>query len=117
MVATTTPEERRREHLQSELDRFIRIVAARLQPERIVVFGSFATGQVREWSDLDIVVVADTELPFYARLDQVFRLVEPQVGLDVLVYTPEEWAELIATRRFIQEEVLQKGHVLYERPG
>jgi predicted nucleotidyltransferase len=79
------------------------------------VFGSFAQSRVTEWSDLDLVVVADTDLPFYQRLDRVYRSVSPQVGLDVLVYTPEEWADLIANRRFVQEEILQKGLVIYER--
>jgi predicted nucleotidyltransferase len=108
--------EQRRAQLSSELQRFVTIITARMRPERIIVFGSFATGRIKEWSDLDLVVVARTDLPFYQRLDHVYRSVEPQVGLDVLVYTPEEWADLTATRRFVQEEVVEKGRVLYECP-
>ena len=111
--------DQRRAHLTSELHRFIAIVTAQMQPERIILFGSFASGRIgriKEWSDLDVVVVAHTDLPFYQRLDQIYRIVEPQVGLDVLVYTPEEWDDLTATRRFIREEVVEKGRMLYERP-
>lgn len=111
----TSAAERRRGELQAELDRFVTIVVEQMQPERIVLFGSFAQGRVHEWSDLDIAVVAPTELPFYERLDRVFRNVQPRVGLDLLVYTPEEWDELRATRPFIQEEIVAKGRVLYER--
>lgn len=107
--------EQRRRQLQDELDRFVAIVTEQMQPDRIVLFGSFAQDRVHEWSDLDIVMVASTDLPFYQRLDRIFRSVQPRVGLDLLVYTPEEWGELCATRPFIQEEVVKKGRVIYER--
>ena len=55
----------RRAQLTSELRRFIAIVTVQMQPERIILFGSFATGHIKEWSDLDLVVVAHTDLPFY----------------------------------------------------
>lgn len=109
--------EQRRSELQAELDRLVAVVTEQLQPERIVPFGSFAQGRVHKWSDLDIVVVAPTELPFYERPDGIFRSVQPRVGLDLLMYTPEEWAELCATRPFIREEIVGKGRVLYARGG
>jgi predicted nucleotidyltransferase len=101
--------------LRQELARFIEIVVQQMQSERIILFGSLATGQVAEWSDLDLVVIADTGLPFHKRLKQVLRSVRPQAGMDVLVYTPTEWTEMISQRRFVQEEILSKGQVVYER--
>ena len=115
-MASITSEQRRRQ-LQEELDRFVAIVTEQMRPERIVLFGSFAQDRVHEWSDLDIAVVASTDLSFYERLDRVFRSVQPRVGLDLLVYTPEEWRDLCATRPFIREEVLKKGRVIYEHGG
>jgi hypothetical protein len=35
--------------------------------------------------------------------------------MDVLVYTPTEWAEMMSQRRFVQKEILNKGRVVYER--
>jgi hypothetical protein len=35
--------------------------------------------------------------------------------MDVLIYTPEEFSSLLATRRFFREEVLEQGQVIYER--
>jgi predicted nucleotidyltransferase len=86
--------------LRQELARFIEIVTQQMQPERIILFGSFAVGQVSEWSDLDLVVS-----------------VQPQVGMDVLVYTSAEWAEMSRQRSFTQEEILNKGQVGYARAG
>ncbi len=81
----------------------------------ILLFGSCASGEVKKWSDLDVVVVAQSDLPFYERLRRVVRWVEPRVGMDFFIYTPEEWAALREARAFIRDEVEQKGQVLYER--
>jgi predicted nucleotidyltransferase len=112
---TTEAAAAREKLLRQELARFIDIVAQHMQPERIILFGSLAAGQVDEWSDLDLVVVAETTLPFYERMKHILRSVRPQAGMDVLVYTPTEWAEMTSQRRFVQEEILSKGQVVYER--
>jgi predicted nucleotidyltransferase len=112
---TTEAAAARERLLRQELARFIDIVAQHMQPERIILFGSLAAGQVDEWSDLDLVVIAETDLPFYERMKQVLRSVRPQAGMDVLVYTPTEWVEMTSQRRFVQEEILSKGQVVYAR--
>ncbi len=114
VLAVPSAAEQRRRLLQAELDRVVAFVTEQLRAERVVLFGSFAKGLVHPWSDLDVVVVAPTYAPFYERLDRVVRAVQPRVGLDLLVYTPEEWAELSASRTFLREEVLEKGHVVFE---
>jgi predicted nucleotidyltransferase len=110
-----TPAEQRRARLESELQHFVTIVTEQMHPECIILFGSLANGRVHEWSDLDLAVIAKTELPFLDRLEQIFLHVDPHGGLDVLVYTPEEWSHLKATRLFVQQEIVEKGRVLYER--
>jgi uncharacterized protein len=106
----------RSELLSSELDRLVRIVSTRMNPDQIVVFGSFATGEVREWSDLDVVIVMDTNLPYLERLRSVLREVVPAVTVDLFVYTPLEWVEIRRTRPFVRDEIGRKGIVIYERP-
>lgn len=110
-----TPAQKRRFQLQAELERFVQIMIEKMNPERIILFGSYAADKVMEWSDLDIVVVAATEMPFYERLRQITRWVRPTVGIDALIYTPDEWTQLVATRRFVQEEIVGKGIVIHER--
>jgi len=86
-----------------------------MQPEQIFLFGPLAAGQVDEWSDLELVVIADTELSFDERTKQVLRRVSSQAGMDVLVFTPTEWVEMSMQRRFVQADILSKGQVVYER--
>ena len=84
-------------------------------PEKIIVFGSLASGEIHEWSDIDLVVVKQTDLPFLQRLHEVRHLLHPKVGTDILVYTPDEFEQLSRRRLFFQEEILDKGIVVYER--
>ena len=102
--------------LRSELERFVAVVSAELRPERIILFGSVAEGKIGEWSDLDLVVVMETELRFLDRMKQVRRLVRPNAGMDVLIYTPREWEHLRRTRPFVREEIVGKGTIIYECP-
>ena len=111
---TTEGAAAREKLLRQELQRFIKVVTQHMQPECIILFGSLAAGQVDEWSDLDVVVIAATGLPFYERIKQVLRLVRPKAGMDILVYTPDEWQEMTSQRLFVQDEILTKGNVVYE---
>ncbi len=113
----------RLELLEAELERFVEVAAEEFGAERIILFGSLAraleSGEeaLDEWSDLDLVVVAETEQSFYERIKRLMRRVRPRVGADVLVYTPSEWERMKSERRFIKREVLEKGRVVYERAG
>ena len=110
-------ERRRREHterLQAEIDRILPLLSSRPDVLRVVVFGSVARGEVRETSDLDLVIVQDTELRFMDRLDEFYQLLLPSVDMDILVYAPGEWAALCRDRSFVRR-VQSEGRVLYEK--
>jgi predicted nucleotidyltransferase len=80
------------------------------------LFGSAARGDVHQGSDLDLIVVADTDLPFFDRIGQVLALHRSTRGLDVLVYTPEEFDSMRRQgRRFILD-ALRGGRALYSAP-
>jgi predicted nucleotidyltransferase len=80
----------------------------------VILFGTLAGGHVHEWSDIDLVVVEKTVLPFFQRLRKVRKLLRPKVGIDVMVYTPEEFDQLCEDRPFFREEIVAKGEVIYE---
>lgn len=105
-------DEAREALLREELERLVQVATRQLHPKRIIVFGSLAANKVREWSDLDVVIIAETDRPFYERSKEVIKEVRPRVGLDLLVYSPAEWKEIQA-RPFIREEVVKKGRIVY----
>lgn len=85
------------------------------QPEKIILFGSFAHGNTHDWSDVDLVAIKRTDKRFYDRIGEVSSLITHNVPIDILVYTPEEFAAMSQDNYFIRNEVIKKGKVIYER--
>jgi predicted nucleotidyltransferase len=97
---------------------FERIVKALqpLAPERIYIFGSWARGEADELSDLDLVVVSETALPFFDRLKAAAALLPDEVGAaDVLVYTPDEFDSMHRNGNVFAELVIEEGRLIYAR--
>jgi predicted nucleotidyltransferase len=104
----------RKKLLDQELARYVRLLTEHGNPEKVILFGTLAKGWVHEWSDIDLVVVEQTHLPFFQRLRKVRKLLQPKVGMDIMVYTPEEFTRLCAERPFFREEIIEKGKIIYE---
>ena len=102
--------------LKEELARFVDLVVREFEPHKIILFGSMAAGNPRLWSDIDIVVVRETDKNFIDRALEMRHRFHPLIGIDLLVYTPEEFETMSAERLFFQQEILAKGKVLYEQP-
>lgn len=85
------------------------------EPERVILFGSVARGDSDQYSDIDIAIVKNTDARFLDRLATVYGLIEPDFALDVLVYTPAEFAEMQARENPFVEEITRDGIVVYEK--
>jgi len=101
---TATEREVRQRHdlLHRELERFLELLVDRPGLERIIVFGSLAGGPMHAWSDVDLVIVERTDLPFLQRLREMRRVLKPRVATDLFVYTPDEFESLCRERQFFQ---------------
>lgn len=92
---------------------------ARLAPHlrdalKAIVFGSVARGEADDWSDLDLVIVADTPRPFLERFRDFTGLYGVWSRLDVLVYTPSEFTAMLAEGNPFLERALEEGIVVHE---
>lgn len=103
----------RGERLIGDLERIVEILRSR-GVEKIILFGSLASGNVGSTSDIDLIVVERTEKRFLERLDDIYSAVQPRVATDILVYTPEEIERLKESSRFVRQ-ALREGRVLYEK--
>ena len=84
-------------------------------PDRIYLFGSWATGEADELSDVDLVVIMTTSAPFFDRPGEVARLLPSDFGaVDILVYTPEEFTRMKANGNAFAEMVEGEGVILYD---
>jgi predicted nucleotidyltransferase len=85
-------------------------------PERLYVFGSWARDEEDMLSDLDVVVIQETPLPFFERLRKVSSLLPQQMGaVDILVYTPEEFATMQREGNAFAEMIAEEGSLVYDR--
>lgn len=85
------------------------------QPNRLYLFGSWARGEEDELSDLDLVIIKQTDTPFLERLREVAHLLPSDVGgVDILVYTPEEFAAMKRQGNAFAEMILEEGRLIYE---
>ena len=87
------------------------------QPERVYLFGSWARGEADELSDMDIVILKRTTMPFFDRLREAAKLLPPGTGgADIFVYTPEEFAAMREEGNAFAEMIHDEAQVIYERP-
>ncbi|MCY4025949.1 MAG: nucleotidyltransferase domain-containing protein [Acidobacteria bacterium] len=83
------------------------------------IFGSYARGTARAGSDIDLIVVAPTDRPFVERFrDYLPAIANADVGVDLLVYTPEEFARLQAEGQpFLVDALAEAAQFYVGRPG
>ncbi|MBI1884262.1 MAG: nucleotidyltransferase domain-containing protein [Chlamydiae bacterium] len=105
----------RKRQIEGNLSRVVLDIKQYYQPERIVLFGSAVSGKIGPYSDIDLVVVKETSLPYFKRVQQLVDLLNYDVDIDFLVYTPREFSQALKQNRFFREEIIKKGKVLYDR--
>jgi len=88
------------------------------EPEKIILYGSYAYGKPTEDSDIDLFIIKETDKRRVDRFVEVSRLIyEPgrRISVSPMVYTPKEVEERLALGDDFVEEILNKGEVLYAR--
>lgn len=104
------------EDLRRRLEPAVRLITQRARPERIILFGSYATGQATEDSDVDLLVVAEAESRFRLAAE-LRRLLEPVLApyaFDLIVCTPQGWERGRHVRGFVTRDADRHGVRLYE---
>ena len=99
------------EHIRETFAPILRKGGAR----KAVVFGSYARGEADQYSDLDVIIVAETDKTFFKRHENFSGVYDVwRKGLDMLIYTPTELSEMLAEGRAFIELALEEGVVIYE---
>ncbi len=84
--------------------------------ERVILFGSYARGNADEDSDVDLLIVADSNLPRFKRSRDLYKMIRPYpFGMDLLVYTPQEIEKGKKSPISFISTVLQEGENVYVR--
>jgi uncharacterized protein len=88
-------------------------IAARFHPESITLFGSYAYGEPGPESDVDLLVVMETQLSGARQAVQILQSIQYRFGLDLIVYTPQNLATRLAWGDPFLKEIAGQGKVLY----
>jgi len=94
--------------------RYARAIAERFQPDKIILFGSYAYGTPHEDSDIDLLVI----MPCRNQLDMGVKIrlaLAAPFPMDLLVRTPKEMAWRLEEGESFTTEITSKGKVLYEK--
>jgi len=81
-------------------------------PQKIVLFGSYAYGNPDPDSDVDLLVVVDTDKTFHQRIQQLRPLLPKDRPVDLIVLTPKEYQKAKGINPLV-DEIDSKGKVLY----
>jgi predicted nucleotidyltransferase len=94
--------------------RYVRQIAKCFEPDRIILFGSYAKGTQHEDSDVDILVV----MPARNEIDQsiqILRAFDLCFSTDLIVRTPKHLERGLAEEDWFLRDVIATGKVLYEK--
>jgi predicted nucleotidyltransferase len=85
------------------------------RPHKIILFGSWAWGKPKEYSDLDLFVVMNSKIvrPDERAMQIEALLDEFDCPVDLIVYTPEEVASCLRKNNPFIRDILERGRLLY----
>lgn len=101
--------------LRNEADRITKVLVQKYKPEKVILFGSAARGDDRPESDLDILVIKNTNKNYYDRVFEAMKYVNTDKSVDMIVFTPKEFEKAQNEERVFIKQVLKYGVNLYEQ--
>lgn len=105
-----------KDHTNQILDRMIKRLVSRFDPDQIILFGSRARGTAHADSDVDLLVVMPLKGSKRAKqVEMRVALHDIHVPKDIVVVTPEEVARLRDIAGTILHPALREGKVIYAR--
>lgn len=105
--------DRRKKLIQQELEK-IKLCLINMGAIRIIVFGSYANGNVTSYSDLDLIAVMPPIKSGREWMREIYDKIDREVDCDIIAYTEEELENTKQISRFLRH-ALETGKVVYER--
>ena len=98
---------------QDEIDKIVETIKIRVKPNKIYLFGGYAMGKATNFSDLDLLVIDDSNRDKKKLALEISKSLFPRkFGLDLIVTSSED---LKKKRRLnFWQEITEKGKILYD---
>ena len=88
-------------------------IARAFEPDRIILFGSYAYGSPTEDSDVDLLVVVSHEGKSARKAASILSQLRPAFPVDILVRSADQVQKRISMNDFFMREIVEKGKVLF----
>ena len=99
---------------KKQVKQIAEILVKKYKPEKIILFGSAASGEDSPSSDLDILVIKKTNKQYFDRVFEAKKTFDSARHVDLIVLTPKEFDNAKAEKRIFIRQVLKYGVNLYE---
>ncbi len=96
------------------IEQVVKQIVERFHPQKIILFGSHAYGKPHTESDVDLLVVMETDLTGAQQAVKILQAITLNFGVDLVVYTPQRLNQRLQWGDSFLREVITKGRVLYE---
>lgn len=114
-IGTLIHDRGRTKRLPQAAQKVISHIIAGYRPQRVILHGSLARGDCHECSDLDLIIVKNSDERFVDRIEQVLRFSDGEIAVEPLVYTERELNTMLAEGNAFLEKALKEGVVIYEQ--
>jgi len=100
----------------SEINDKVRTIVNKFRPDKIMLFGSYAKGDPSFESDIDLLVIVDTNQSTWDLAVEISLAVKHSFPMDIIVRTPQEIDRRLQYGDVFIKNIMETGKILYERP-
>lgn len=93
----------------------IKSIVKNYNPDKIIVFGSYANNTMNKESDMDLIIIKNTKEKFLDRINKVLESMSGCAKFDVLVYNEKEIEKMLKDGNDFLETALKEGIIIYEK--
>ena len=100
----------------NKINEIVLRIATKFNPDKIILFGSYAAGNPNNDSDIDLLIIKDTDLPIHRRSFEIQKyLIGSMIPIDILVYTNNEFEQEKTDEYSFICSAIKSSRILYER--
>jgi predicted nucleotidyltransferase len=99
---------------KQEIDKIINLIVTNVDPDKVILFGSYAYGEPNKDSDLDLLIIKDMDVEKNKRGREIRKYLRgTKIPVDLLVYTSKEVESLKHDKTTFLYQILDKGRALF----
>ncbi len=106
-----------KEKYNQELEKIVEVLKKNYNPQKIILFGSLARGELHKGSDIDMLIIKDSKKKRYYRVLEVLEMVKEikrNFPFGPLIITPKEFEKGFQENRYFIRQIAKDGKILYE---